>query len=80
MAVTVPTVSKKSDSNNVKSNNIAAMSETLSKVNAPKRSNCPEKSNLGTETISVGTAGIFRPQPPSTIVGGFPAVNPGAML
>ena len=73
-------MSKKSDSSNVKRRRIAAISETLSRVKAPKRSNCPVKSNLGTATTSFGTAGIPNCHPPSTMVGGFPGVKLGLML
>ena len=73
-------MSKKSESSNVKRRRIAATSETLSRVNAPNRSNCPVKSNFGTATISVGTAGIPSCHPPSTMVGGFPGVKLGLML
>ena len=59
---------------------IAAISETLSTLKAPNRSNCPVKSNSGTATTSFGTEGIPSCQPPSTIVGGLPGVKFGLML
>ena len=59
---------------------IAAINETLSRLKAPNRSNCPVKSNSGTATTSLGIAGIPSCQPPSTIVGGFPGVKFGLML
>ena len=64
----------------MKRRRIAAISETLSTLNAPNRSNCPVKSNSGTATTSFGTAGIPSCQPPSTMVGGFPGVKLGLML
>ena len=64
----------------MKRRRIAATSETLSKENAPKRSNCPVKSNSGTATTSFGIAGIPNCHPPSTMVGGFPGVKLGLML
>ena len=61
IAVTVPTVSKKSDSRRVKTRSIPAMIDTL--LNEPSRLKCPRSPKLGLSTILDGTVGTFSPQP-----------------
>ena len=61
IAVTVPTVSKKSESSNVKMKRIPAISEMRS--NEPSRLKLPNNEKSGFETTSEGTAGTFKPQP-----------------
>ena len=61
IAVTVPTVSKKSDSNRVKTRRITVISGTRS--SDPKRLNWPKREKSGVATICSGIAGTFKFQP-----------------
>ena len=59
--MTVPTVSKKSDSNSVKTKRIAATAEILLKD--PSRLNEPSNEKSGVAINFSGSAGTFSPQP-----------------
>ena len=61
MAVTVPTVSKKSESRRVKTNRTAETNEIW--LNDPKRLNWPKSEKSGVEAIESGSAGMLSPQP-----------------
>ena len=61
MAVTVPTVSKKSERRSVKTRRMQAMSGIRSKE--PKRLKSPNKEKSGLPTTSLGTTGTLSPQP-----------------
>ncbi|CAB4898940.1 unannotated protein [freshwater metagenome] len=63
IAVTVPTVSKKSESKSVKTRRIAAMMVTPSTWNPPSRSKSPKRLKSGFATISEGIDGTFSPHP-----------------
>ena len=61
IAVTVPTVSKKSESRSVKTNKITVISGTRS--SDPNRLNCPKREKSGVATTESGIAGTLSPQP-----------------
>ena len=61
IAVTVPTLSKKSESNNEKMRRIAET--TVTRLKAPVRSMCPKRLKSGFANTFEGTAGTFSPQP-----------------
>jgi hypothetical protein len=63
IAVTVPTVSKKSESRRVKTKRTAATIVTPSKLNAHSRSNSPKSEKSGVATMLSGTAGTLSPHP-----------------
>ena len=63
IAVTVPTVSKKSESKSVNTRRIAAMIVTPWTWKPPKRLKCPKRLKSGFATTSCGSAGTFSPQP-----------------
>ena len=61
IAVTVPTVSKKSESKRVKTKRIMVINGTRS--SEPKRLNCPKRLKSGVATTFSGIAGTLSPQP-----------------
>ena len=61
IAVTVPTVSKKSESNKVKTKRMPATTEI--RLNEPRRLKCPRRLKSGVSTTLLGIEGTLSPQP-----------------